>query len=148
MMNNEEKILQLLEQMNGHIGQMDGRIGRLEGSIERLDGRVEQMDGRFEQMDRRFEQMDRRFEQMDGRFEQMDGRIGVLEQGQAEMRKDINKLNQTVAAIEVGHGKKLDALYDGYVDASRKIDTLQATVDEIAPTVVALDVLQQMRGTK
>ncbi len=59
------------------------------------------------------------------------------------MQEDIRKLNQTVAVIEVEHGKKLDVLFDGHMDMNRKIDTLQATVDEMASTVLALDVLHQ-----
>lgn len=66
----------------------------------------------------------------------------------AELKKDTRTINQRVAVIEVEHGKKLNALVDGYKDLNRKADTLQATVDDMAPTVTALDVLHQMRGDK
>lgn len=65
-----------------------------------------------------------------------------------EMRSDISKLNQNVAKIEVEHGKKLDALFDGHLTVTRQLAELKATVAEMAPTVVALDVLHQMREHK
>lgn len=41
------------------------------------------------------------------------------------IQSDIRKLNQTVAKIEVDHGKKLTALFDAHVDNVRHASTLE-----------------------
>lgn len=81
-------------------------------------------------------------------LEKMDERFRKMDERQSTFEEELRKLNQAVAVIEVEHGKKLNALVDGYKDLNRKADTLQATVDDMAPTVTALDVLHQMRGNK
>lgn len=68
-----------------------------------------------------------------------------LRTGQADLRADLNRLNQTVAKIEVEHGRKLDALYDGYQDVSRKVDAVKTTADGLAETVTALDVYHRLQ---
>lgn len=94
------------------------------------------------------EKMDERLINLEQGQVTMQTDIAGLKQGQLTLETDLRKLNQTVAVIEVEHGKKLNALMDGNKDLNRKADTLQATVDDMAPTVTALDVLHQMRGNK
>ena len=45
-MNNEEKILVLLEQMNGRLDGMDKRFDRIDGRLDGIDGRLDKLDSR------------------------------------------------------------------------------------------------------
>lgn len=87
-------------------------------------------------------------EKMDERQNKTDSLLEAIQSDIAELKEDTRTINQRVAVIEVEHSKKLNALVDGYKDLNRKADTLQATVDDMAPTVTALDVLHHMRGNK
>ena len=70
--------------------------------------------------------------------------IGMLEQlfiSQQETNKRLDKLEQNVARIEVNHGQKLDALFDGYKMMSEKIDQLslvEAQEDDMAVMKAAI----------
>ncbi len=70
--------------------------------------------------------------------------IGMLEQlfiSQQETNKRLDKLEQNVARIEVNHGQKLDALFDGYKMLSEKIDQLslaEAQEDDMAVMKAAI----------
>ena len=85
-MNNEEKILQILEQMQGDMSTMQGTITGMQGDIKQLQ---------------------------------------------------ITQENVT--------NKNIQLLMEAQHDNARKLDTVQATLDDMAPTVTALDVLHQMQ---
>lgn len=101
-MNNEEKILQILEQMNGRLNSMDSR----------------------------FDAMDSRFDALDSRVDSMESTIGRLD-------KSVARLEQLPHQIQL--------LAEAQKQTNDKLDHLQKTVDDMAPTVTALDVLHQMR---
>lgn len=48
-MNNEEKILAILEQMQGQMDRMDGRMDRMDGRMERVEGRMDKMEAKQEE---------------------------------------------------------------------------------------------------
>lgn len=84
-MNNEEKILSLMEKMY----------------VEFTD--------RFEKMDERFDNMDERFDKMDEKLDQKADKTDIIR-------------------IENDHGKKLSALFDGYVQNTSKLDRIEKEV--------------------
>ena len=43
-MNNEEKILQILEQVNGRLDKMDGRFDKMDGRFDKLETKVDRID--------------------------------------------------------------------------------------------------------
>jgi archaellum component FlaC len=79
-MNNEEKILSLLEGMNG----------RLDGIDNRLDG----MDKRFDRVESRLDGIDNRLDGMDKRFDRVEVRLGKLEHGQEDMKEDLEIIKE------------------------------------------------------
>ena len=67
-LNNEEKILQMLESLTGTVGEINSRLG---GVDSRLDGIDDRLDG-----------IDDRLDGIDDRLDGIDGRLDKLEQGQ------------------------------------------------------------------
>ncbi len=53
---------------------------------------------------------------------------GSQEKMYAELKKDLEHIRGSVAKIEVEHGQKLSALFDGYVQNSKKLDRIEAEV--------------------
>lgn len=43
-MNNEEKILTILERMDGRMDKLDSRMDKLDGRVDKLDGRVDKLE--------------------------------------------------------------------------------------------------------
>lgn len=63
--------------------------------------------------------------------------------------KMLEALQSDVTAIKITQenvtNKNIQLLMEAQQDTNRKLDSLQSTVDDMAPTVTALDVLHQMR---
>jgi len=79
-MNNEEKILAILEQMQMEQQKTNARLDKLEQG--QADMKTE-MDARFAQMDTRFDKVDDRFAQVDARFDRLEFQV-------KELWKDVN----------------------------------------------------------
>ncbi len=56
------------------------------------------------------------------------GDFGVLKGDFGSLKEDVGSIRATVAKIEVEHGQKLSALFDGYVQNSDKLDRIEAEV--------------------
>ena len=86
-MNNEEKILSMLETV-----------------VQKVDG----LDARFDNLESRFDNLESRFDNLEARFDNLESRFDELE-------KDVQSINKVVIRIENDHGEKLKALFDSYV---------------------------------
>ncbi|KJS23118.1 MAG: hypothetical protein VR72_02830 [Clostridiaceae bacterium BRH_c20a] len=47
-----------------------------------------------------------------------------------ELKGDIRRLEQNLARIEYNHGEKLQALFDGYMQNSQKLDRIEQEVQK------------------
>lgn len=125
-MNNEEKILEMLSQMqsnmDAHFEQIDTRLDRMDSSFGQIDSSFGQIDSSFKQIDSRFEQIDSRFEQIDSRFEQMDSRFDNIE----------NEVHKTNMKIELVIEPKIGLLLDGVTMNSDAIERVRKQVDKLA----------------
>ncbi len=131
-MNNEEKILSLLETMQSSIETMQGSIETMQGSIETMQGNIETMQGDIKTM-----QGD--IKTMQGDIKTINNRLDKIELEQSEMASAIRRIDRSVILIENEHGKKIGALFDGY----------QASLDRdkaIEPRVTLLERTTERHG--
>lgn len=63
-------------------------------------------------------EMQEGFNQVDERFNQADRRFNKVE-------RRLNKVEDIVTHIEYDHGQKLEALFDGYVQNTQKLDRIE-----------------------
>ncbi|MDI9475546.1 MAG: hypothetical protein ACOX0L_09655 [Natronincolaceae bacterium] len=61
-------------------------------------------------------------------FEFMTKIYGEMREGFKEIREEIKGTKDKVIIIEQEHGKKLDALFDGYKQNSEKLDRIEKEV--------------------
>lgn len=61
-------------------------------------------------------------------FEFMAKIYGEVQEGFKEVREEIKETKDRVIIIEQEHGKKLDALFDGYKQNSEKLDRIEKEV--------------------
>ena len=119
-MNNEEKIIALLENMDNRIETIEkGRISdsrQIDIIANQVGKLTTEMQQGFKDMDARFEVMDERFNDMDARFEQIDEKLD----------KKADKLD--IVRMENEIFPKLEALFDGYQQNSDKLDRIEAQV--------------------
>ena len=106
-MNNEEKILELLEKLNG-------TVGTLTGTVETLTGTVEQHGVMLADISKRLDGVDGRLDSMDSRLDSMDGRLDSVE----------TLAKRTAVLLENEYAEKLQALFDGHSLLDKKLDAL------------------------
>lgn len=61
-MNNEEKILSMLEAMHGQMAQMYTRLDNMDSRLNNMDSRLDNMDSRLDNMDSRMDIMQRQLD--------------------------------------------------------------------------------------
>ncbi|MCK9217115.1 MAG: hypothetical protein M0P77_04240 [Firmicutes bacterium] len=82
----------------------------------------------YSDMKEGFKKVDDKFEKIDERFEKIDERFEKIEEDLAAVKKEVKTINNTVVRIEVEHGEKLSALFDGYKQNSDKLDRIEEKV--------------------
>jgi len=92
-MNNEEKILSILDTMVGQFGIMNDRLEKLEAGQANLEANMLELNHKVTNLEA--------------------GQLR-LESAVAEHDADLEFIRGAVARIETDHGRKLDAVFDGY----------------------------------
>ena len=101
-----EKLFELMTQMYTEMKEGFGKVDKRFGSV---DKRLESTDKRLDSMDEKFESTDKRFESID---------------------KQLSDIKDIVIKIEHEHGEKIDALFDGYIQNSNKLDRIEKEVSK------------------
>jgi septation ring formation regulator EzrA len=105
-MKNEERILSILESMQGQMSTMQGQMSTMQGQMSTMQGQISDL------------------------------QTGQKEIGSElkEIRSELADVRQSVAVIEHDHGKKIGALYD-HMSLSRNLvkefDELKETVGKL-----------------
>ena len=118
-MNNEEKILEMLGQMQSQMTQMNTRL-------DKMDTRLDKMDTRFDKVDARLDQMDVRFDKMDARLDQMDTRMSSIE----------TEARGTRVLMEE-QGRTLKLVAEGVNANSERLDRMADNLDDVHETLLA-----------
>ena len=67
---------------------------------------------------------------MDSMHSELTGRIDSMQGEMQGMQDEIKEIKNRVIVIEQEHGKKLDALFDGYKQNSDKLDRIEEEVSK------------------
>lgn len=125
-MNNEEKILALLEQLNNRMAGLESGQAALEGRMERINGDLKTNN-----------LLIRNLESKQATFE---GRMGRLETAQSEVKGDLTAVK---LRLELDVEKRFDAVSEG-IDAILEKLTPKSRVDELESDVIVLKTAVKM----
>lgn len=132
-MNNEEKILEVLTQMQGQIAQMQGQMTQMQGDISGLGGRMERletgqaaMEGRMERIKGDLTFVKLRLEALDHKQAAVEGRMGRLESAQAQAQEELHMVK---AYLELDVEKRFDGVNEG-IDLIQETLELRESVDD------------------
>lgn len=125
-MNNEEKILALLEQLNNRMEGLESGQAALEGRMERINGDLKTNN-----------LLIRNLESKQATFE---GRMGRLETAQSEVKGDLTAVK---LRLELDVEKRFDAVSEG-IDAILEKLTPKSRVDELESDVIVLKTAVKM----
>ena len=86
----------------------------------------------------------------DKSFELLERMYSEFTDFRKETTEKLDGLKKDVLRIENDHGKKLEALFDGYKKHERQLDTIEQKVDDISEKVDRHDIKIQVieRGRK
>ena len=130
-MNNEEKILQALGEINTHLTKHDEMFGAIN---TRLDG----IDERLDKMDERLDKMDERLDGMDARFDGVDSRLDKLEENTTWMRLEIeNSIKPNIQKLADGY-----ALLQETMATKEQVESLR---EDLETEKVTLEILATKR---
>ena len=87
---------------------------------------------KFDKIDDKFDKMDDKFGKIDDKFGKIDGRFDSLE-------SEMQSISNTVVRIEVEHGAKLAALFDGFATLTEGQTVMREDITDIKKTVHRLE---------
>jgi len=120
-MNNEEKILSLLEKLNNRIDTLD----------QTLNNRIDTLD---QTLNNRIDTLDKT---LNKRMDKFEGRMDGLENRMDNLASEVRKTNIT---IENDIKPKIEALFDGYKQNSDKLDCVINRLEIIEEKVETHDI--------
>lgn len=88
-MNNEEKILSILMDMQGDISSLKTNVTEINEKVDRLDQRMDRLEARMDSLE--------------ARMDILESRVNSLEEQTASLRTDINSLTFRVTKLERSH---------------------------------------------
>lgn len=82
-------------------------------------------------------------EAMHSMLEPINNRLDKLEQGQAGLSDTLQAVKNSQMRVELEQFPKIAAALDGHTLNSEKLDAIQKNLEDITPTVQALEILHQ-----
>ena len=150
-MNNEEKILHLLEKQGEMIGQMNGRLERVEAAqieqgqrLERLEAAQIKQGQRLERLEAAQIEQGQRLERLEAAQIEQGQRLERLEATQAEQGDLLKVLDErslrSAVLLEADVSRDLNRLYEGHGAIMNRLDKLAARrrVEELEEDVSML----------
>lgn len=137
-MTNEEKILEMLSQMQGQMAQIQGDISGLDGRMERLETGQAALDGRMERIKNDLTFVKLRLETLDHKQAALEGRMGRFETAQAQTQDELHRVK---AYLELDVEKRFDAVNEGIDAILERLGPQEDTeerVDKLEDDVVVL----------
>ena len=80
----------------------------------------------------------------DKTFDLLSKMYGEFTEFRKETKEDITSLKQGMLRIEQNHGRKLEALFDGYKQVYEKLETVEKKVDNLSDKVDRHDIRIQV----
>jgi len=105
-MNNEEKILALLERMDGRLDSMDGRLDSMGGRLDSMDGRLDTLEQGQKELRTHVSALETEFDTMKLNY--------------YSMRDDLKTTKLAVLNIEHKHVPEIKAALDGFASVKEK----------------------------
>jgi prefoldin subunit 5 len=143
-MNQEEKILALLETIlreqqavNQHLGKLDDGIQRLEQGQVKLEQTVNSLDSRVERLEHTVQDVDKRVQDLDKRVQSLERSLQGLDKRVQGLEETAATIKESVFLIERDHGEKLEILFDSYklihdldIEIRRELAILRSVQDK------------------
>lgn len=131
-MNNEEKILQMLETMNEHMGAMETRMDSMETHIGSMETRIGSMETRMDSMENNIGAMSTRMDSMETSLHEEIANV------QTSLHEEIvNTRTGILTYIETHVEKKLNLVAEGVQMNTEHLERVEDTLGEMQEDLTA-----------
>ncbi len=137
-MNNEEKILELLEKLNGRMENLESGQAMLDRQMLRLENAQAAFDGRLEWMDQGIRNTNHRMDDLNFNQAAINGRMSRFEDGLTEVKDGVSRVN---VRLDLDVGKRLDAMAEGQAAIEKRLDALGEVKELAEKTKDKVDVI-------
>ncbi|MBU3208721.1 hypothetical protein KPL28_03595 [Clostridium algidicarnis] len=86
--------------------------------------------------DKMFELMEKMYAEMQNGFKKVDVRLNKMDEGFDKTEGKLAKVEDVVLKIEDDHGKKIDALLDGYKQNSEQLARIESEVEKHEEVII------------
>ncbi len=146
-MNNEEKILALLELMRGDMGQMQGDIGQINGTIGQMQGDIRQMQGDIAHINGRLDRMEHDISELKTDVNALTSDVNVLKSDVVGLTEHAELAKSTLIKMELIEMPRIQIALEAIEGHTQRITSnttvlnrLESKVDEISSSVVVHEI--------
>jgi chromosome segregation ATPase len=95
-----------------------------------------------EMEEKMFELMEKMYSDLTSKIDHIGKDLQEVKTEVKQNSKEISTLKNQVTKIEIEHGKKLDALFDGYIQVNSKLDRIDSQFEKIEDHEIRISVLE------
>ena len=116
----------------------DNCLVHLVKSVDKLGNRMDNLENKMDSFENRMDSFENRMDNFENKMDSFENRMDNYENKMDNLENKLNeniaftqRISESVAVIEVEHGSKLNALFDGYKANSEKLDKIESDINNI-----------------
>jgi len=141
-MNNEEKILAMLEKMDARQNCTEAILEQLQQGQEATNVRLDKIDARLDSMQADITDLKQNVDTISERTGNIENDVKTISERTDNIENDVKTISERTIKIELVHGKKLDGLYESVVGNGEKfarLDIVENKVEDYGHRIWALE---------
>jgi len=133
--NNEEKILSMLEIMNGRFDKVDEHLVKIDGRLDKIEVRLDKIEERLDIIEDRLDIIEERLDNIEERLDNIEERLDKVEERLDNLEDQYESLRVSILNIELTQYPRIAAALDGVLAAKDHLDTLDKQQHQIEAKV-------------
>jgi len=124
---------ELLELIAAQVGNLTSQVGSLTSQVDNVTSQVGNLTSQVGDLTNQTGSLTSQVGNLTSQVGSLTTKVDKIEEGQ-------QRLERTVAKIEVEHGNKLQALFDGQIQTTHKLEDIETKINELNSKVDRHDI--------
>ena len=116
----DECLIQLVKSVN----KLDNRMDNIENKMDNFESKMDNIENKMDKFESRMDNIENKMDNFESRMDNFENKLN-------ENIAFTQRISESVAVMEVEHGSKLNALFDGYKANSEKLDKIETDIQNI-----------------
>ena len=123
----DECLIQLVKSVN----KLDNRMDNIENKMDNFESKMDNIENKIDNFESRMDNIENKMDNFENKMDNFENRMDNFENKLNENIAFTQRISESVAVMEVEHGSKLNALFDGYKANSEKLDKIETDIHNI-----------------